>query len=156
MPNKKCDHTSVGIHVWRNGKLLLIERKKFPFGFAPPAGHVDKRSSYEKAAMEELFEEVGLQVASLKKIFEGRKDNPCRRPGGTWHHWKIYNAEVKGEVKRSLNETKQAGWYSKKEIEKLARRTKEYLSGQISENNWQRSPGIEPVWYEWMEKLEII
>jgi len=26
---------------WQNDKLLLIERKKFPFGFAPPAGHVD-------------------------------------------------------------------------------------------------------------------
>jgi len=47
---KNCDHTGVGIHVWRNGKLLLIERKKFPFGFAPPAGHVDGRQSFEVAA----------------------------------------------------------------------------------------------------------
>jgi len=157
MPIKKCDHTSVGIHVWRDGKLLLIERKKFPFGFAPPAGHVDERSSFEIAAREELQEEVGLKVKSLKLIFEDRKDNPCRREEGKWHYWKIYNAEVEeGEIQRSLDETKQAGWFSKEEIERLATRTEQYLAGKISEGDWQKSPGIEPVWYEWMKELKII
>lgn len=153
---KRCDHTSVGIHVWQDDKLLLIERKKFPFGFAPPAGHVDGRSSFEAAAKEELEEEVSLQVKSLKLIFEGRKDNPCRREGGTWHYWKIYNAEVEGEIQRSLEETKQAGWYSKREIEELANRTKQYLSGKIPEDEWQKSPGLEPVWYQWMKELKIV
>lgn len=153
---KKCDHTSVGIHVWRDDKLLLIERKKFPFGFAPPAGHVDDSSSFEVAAERELEEEVGLRVKSLRLIHEGKKDNPCRREGGTWHYWKIYNAEVEGEIQRSLEETKQAGWYSKDKIEELANRTKQYLAGKISEEKWQKSPGLEPVWYQWMKELKII
>ena len=153
---KECDHTSVGIHVWRDDKLLLIERKKFPFGFAPPAGHVDNRPSFEVATKEELEEEVGLRVKNLKLIFEGRKDNPCRREGGTWHYWKIYNAEVEGEIQRSLEETKQAGWYSKEEIGGLANRTEQYLAGKTSEDEWQKSPGLEPVWYEWMKELKII
>ena len=45
----KCDHTSVGILVWKDSKLLLIERKNFQFGFAPPAGHLDG-DFYEEAA----------------------------------------------------------------------------------------------------------
>ena len=153
---KKCDHTSVGILVWRDGKLLLIERKKFPFGFAPPAGHLDGRQSFEVAAKEELQEEVGLRIKDLQLIFEGRKDNPCRRKGGTWHYWKIYNAEVEGEIKRSQEETKQAGWHSKEQIEDLARRTEQYLAGKISEGEWQNFTGIEPVWYEWFKEIGII
>ncbi len=38
---KICDNKVVGIIVLRDNKMLLIERKKFPFGFAPPAGHLD-------------------------------------------------------------------------------------------------------------------
>lgn len=153
---KKCDHTSVGIHVWQDDRLLLIERRKFPFGFAPPAGHVDESPSFEAAAKKELEEKVGLQVKSLKLIHEGRKDNPCRREKGTWHYWKIYNVEAEGETQRSLEETKQAGWYSRKEIESLAKRTEEYLFGEISEDEWRKSPGLEPVWYKWMKELKII
>ena len=49
---KKCDHTSVGMLVWKNKKILLIERKKAPFGFAPPAGHVDKSVFLKKRQKE--------------------------------------------------------------------------------------------------------
>ena len=33
---KECDHTSVGMIIKRGEETLLIERKKPPFGFAPP------------------------------------------------------------------------------------------------------------------------
>ena len=152
---KKCDHTSVGILVWQDSNLLLIERKKFPFGFGPPAGHCDG-DDFETAARRELEEEVGLKATSLRLVTEGRRNNPCRRPEGTWHHWKIYQAEAEGEVQRSLEETEQAGWYSKRQIEDLARRTEQYLAGKISEKEWRKSPGLEPVWYQWMKELGII
>ena len=76
---KVCDHTSVGIMVWRGDKLLLIERAKFPKGFAVPAGHVDGDATYEDSAKRELKEEVGLDAMGLRLIAEGRKENPCRR-----------------------------------------------------------------------------
>ena len=114
--SKVCDHRSVGMMVWREGKLLLIERKKFPLGFAVPAGHVDDDVSFEDAARRELREEVGLVATELELIYEGRQENPCRREGGTWHYWKIYKVEAEGELKRSEEETKQAGWYSLEEI----------------------------------------
>lgn len=59
---KKCDNKSVGMLVWRDGSLLLIERRKPPFGFAPPAGHIDGDDSFEESAKRELKEEVGLEM----------------------------------------------------------------------------------------------
>ena len=153
---KRCDHTSVGMLVWKEDKLLLIERKKPPFGFALPAGHVDGDDSFEVAAKRELEEEVGLKTEDIRLLIEGKKENPCRREDGTWHYWKIYGVEVKGNVKRSQEETKQAGFYSKEKIRELADRTEKYIRGEIKEEEWEKSPGIEPVWYEWLKKLEII
>lgn len=153
---KICDHTSVGMLVWEKGKLLLIERKKFPFGFAPPAGHVDGDTSYEESAARELEEEVGLKSVNLELLIEGRKENHCRREDGNWHYWKIYKAEAGGEIQRSLDETKQVGWLSIDEIKLLSQRTEKYLAGDISEKEWQDNPGIEIVWYEWLKELKII
>jgi len=153
---KICDHTSVGMLVWRNDKLLLIERKKFPFGFAPPAGHVDGDEDFVTSAKRELQEEVGLETVELKLLIEGKKNNACRREDGTWHDWKIYQVEVRGEIKRSEDETKQAGFYNKESLLVLADKTEQYLRGEIKEEDWEKSPGLEPVWYEWLKELKII
>jgi ADP-ribose pyrophosphatase YjhB (NUDIX family) len=153
---KKCDNKSVGMLVWKDGKLLLIERKKPPFGFAPPAGHVDEDAFFEDAAGRELKEEVGLDTKEMKLLKEGRKENPCRREGGSWHYWKIYSIETVGEIKRSEDETKQAGFYSPEDVSLLAKRTQEYLGGGINQDDWEKSPGLEPVWYEWLKELNII
>jgi hypothetical protein len=67
-----------------------------------------------------------------------------------------YEVEALGEVRRSRDETKQADWFSKGKIRALAERTKKYLSGKISEEGWQKSPGLEPVWLEWLTELKII
>ena len=77
MPNI-CDHRSVGILVWHNKRLLLIERKNFPFGFAPPAGHVDENKSFEEAAKRELKEEVGLQIRKMKLLLEKKMNNSIK------------------------------------------------------------------------------
>ena len=152
---KVCDNKSVGILVWQDDKLLLIERKKFPFGFAPPAGHIDEHGSFEQAAQNELKEEVGLNALNVKLIIEGKKENPCRR-GGAWHYWKIYQAQVSGELSPSKEETKQAGWYSKDDLQELAERTKHYLVKEFDEKAWQKSPGLEVVWYDWLKEVNLI
>jgi len=151
-----CNHTSVGMLVFQEDALLLIERKQFPPGFAPPAGHVDDGEEYETAAVRELEEEVGLTKESIELLAEGRKENRCRREGGGWHYWKIYKIEASGELARSESETKQAGFYSAEELQSLAKRTEEYLEGNISQEEWEQSPGIEPVWYEWLKELRLI
>ena len=153
---KTCDHKSVGMIIRNGEKILLIERGRPPYGFAPPAGHVDEKGSFENAAREETMEEVGLKVIDLKQVAAGRKENRCRRDGGTWHYWKIYEVTTSGEISRNLDETKQAGWYSTKQIKSLAEKTKKYLSGNIPEEEWQKSPGLELAWFDWLTQLKII
>ena len=153
---KKCDDRCVGMLVWMGEELLLIERKRGAIGLAPPAGHIDGGESFEEAAGRELKEEVGLDATRIELVIEGRKDNPCRREGGSWHYWKIYEIEAAGEVKRSEDETKQARFFAKVELVQLAERTQKYLAGDIEQSEWEKLPGLEPVWYEWLKELTII
>jgi 8-oxo-dGTP pyrophosphatase MutT (NUDIX family) len=153
---KVCDHTSVGMLIWREDKLLLIERRKGVLGFAPPAGHVDSFGTHENAVRQEVLEEVGLTVTNLELAIEGRKDNACRREDGSWHYWKIYSVEATGELVPSPDETKQAGFYTREQLQMLAERTEAYARGDIDEISWQAAPGIEPVWYEWLKALKVI
>jgi ADP-ribose pyrophosphatase YjhB (NUDIX family) len=139
--------------VWRNGKLLLIERKKPPFGFAPPAGHVDGRKSFEDAAQSELQEEVGLCVKELELVAEGRRENPCRRENGTWHYWKVFHVSAFGEINASKCEVKRFIWCSAEDLRALRRRTEDFLAGKISQAEWEERPGLEPVWSEFLTEL---
>ena len=153
---KICDNTSVGVIVWKDDKLLLIERARFPFGFAIPAGHVDGDDAFEIAAKRELKEEGGLETLGLFLLLESKKYNVCRRPNGSWHYWKIYQAEVSGEINRSLDETKKVGWYTKEDLKRLAIRTEEYIAKNITEDDWTKNPGLEVVMYEHLKELKII
>ena len=153
---KICDHTSVGMLVYQDEKILLIERGRYPFGFAIPAGHVDGDPSYEESARRELREEVGLETKELELIIEGRKENKCRREDGTWHYWKIYKIIPEGEINRNLDETKRAEWYTIDQIKDLGAKTEKYNHQEISEDDWVKSPGLEPVMYEWFKELKII
>ncbi|NTV41631.1 MAG: NUDIX hydrolase [Candidatus Moranbacteria bacterium] len=152
---KICDHKSVGMLVWKDEKLLLVERMKFPLAFAPPAGHCDG-ADFVSTAKKELEEEVGLVAVSLKLVAEGRKENPCRRVEGAWHYWQIFEVEAEGEIKRSETETKQIKWVEKEELRSLAKRTQEYDLGKISADDWEKNPGLEQVWCEWLSELKII
>ncbi|MEK9177637.1 MAG: NUDIX domain-containing protein, partial [Patescibacteria group bacterium] len=112
--------------------------------------------TFEIAAIRELKEEVGLDTKSIELLVEGRKENRCKREDGTWHYWKLYKIIPAGNISRSLDETKRVGWYDKAQIQGLAKRTEEYKSGKINEEEWEKSPGLETVMYEWFKELKVI
>lgn len=62
-------------------EILLIERKKFPFGYALPGGHVDPDERAREAAVREAREEVAVDIdpADLTQI-PGEWDDPDRDP----------------------------------------------------------------------------
>jgi len=158
---KICDHTSVGILIEDDQKrLLLFQRNTRPWGIAPPAGHaLMEHGSWEDAARTEVEEEVGLFVTHLDLLIQGRKPYLCRREflGKGGHEWHIYKASVGNfDLNPSERETKNARWYTRSEIQPLAGRTQRYFDGEISEEEWEAQPGIEPVWYEWLTELGII
>lgn len=76
----KCPHCEGEIQVYRNpvptvdiiieieNKIVLIERKNPPFGWALPGGFVDYGESFETAALREAKEETGLEVTDLRQF----------------------------------------------------------------------------------------
>lgn len=157
---KKCDYTSVGVVVHDSaGRFALLRRAKFPIGIAPAAGHIDDHGSPEQAALAEVREELGLTLHELKKtaIYNRRVENRCRRPGGSYHIWYIYEATTSEIILRpDADETKGARWYDRTELQDLAERTRAYHAGKVGEADWAANPGLEEVWLPFMEELEYV
>lgn len=169
---KICDNKSVGILV-RNGRgeLLFIERKKYNYGFAPVAGHLDG-DQWEAAAAKELAEEVGLAAGSYKILLQKSLQNPCKREGGTHHLWRVYEASgmESFDIKPSEDETKSYLWVDSGRLRALAARLEEFMSENglslgdlpavVGATNmssfWRANPGLEPPWYVLLKELKII
>lgn len=159
---KYCDNKSVGVVVSNeHGQLALLERRRFPSGIAPPAGHIDHHGDPERAAMEEVEEEIGVSVALngliRTQIANRRIDNVCRRIGGDHHDWTVYEAHVKNaQLLPSADETRGASWYEQGQISALATRTRLFQAGLVSPDDWDDKPGIEPVWLDFLTELGYI
>lgn len=157
----RCDRASVGVLVTDEaGRLLMIERGTFPTGIAPVAGHLDDHGDPERAARAEVAEEVGLEVVELTQVTGGWRPNRCRRkvvgkaPAG--HHWSVYRASVTGELAPSPRETRAVRWLEAAEVQELVDRTAAYARGELSEAEFGRAPGIEPVWVWWLHALGMV
>lgn len=127
-------HYSVGAVIKRGGKYLLVDRAKFPPGYAGIAGHVDEGEGPEGALIREVKEEGGYRVKKCKRLFEEELANECRR-GVKTHKWSLYECEVEGDMEWNPEETKSIGWYSPDEMKRLA---------------------LEPVWEYWFRKLKVL
>ena len=104
---------------------------------------------------------AGIEAVDMKLILRATAlPNPCKRDGGTYHGWGIFEAtKWRGEVNAG-SDASEAVWVSLRDILDLIGRTfsinDQYgLSDQqLIENThqlvrtpeWQESPGLEPVW----------
>ena len=59
---------TVDVIVEIDGKILLIERKNPPHGWALPGGFIDYGESAEEAAVREIKEETGIEVSGLTQF----------------------------------------------------------------------------------------
>lgn len=166
-PRKDCNNTSAGEIIWRGDELLMIDRYAYPQAYALPAGHSDGEP-LEETALRETSEEVGIVVVEHKLVFDQTVDNPCRRPGGSYHYWQVYEATKWTGKARAGDDAKAFFWADKERLWRLAQRTR-YFARKYKLNYWDVGPlvraifgdpanpqtdpewveekGLEPVWY---------
>jgi len=111
-------HVSVGAIIKKGNKILLINRRKYPFAHTIPAGHLEHEKP-EEAIKREVKEETGLNIKEFKllKHYKAFYD-PCRH-GVDYHEWYLYEAEYKGGKLSMDSEGKSIKFYKPNEIKKL-------------------------------------
>jgi 8-oxo-dGTP diphosphatase len=75
-----CPPIAADVIAEVDGRIVLIERRNFPPGWAIPGGFVEVGESVETAARRELFEETSLEVDL--RILLGVYSRPDRDPRG--------------------------------------------------------------------------
>lgn len=150
-----CTRRCSGMLVIRDNRLLLIERRRYPYGWAPPAGHVDPGETFEEAARRELQEEVGLSTISLRRVLSVAYDNRCRRPAGDHHYWEVFFMETEGNTTRSEAETSGVKWVDRDELSKLISISFDLLAFHSSDLAWKSAPGLEPVWINLLDRIGL-
>lgn len=169
MTQKVCDQLSVGLFLQRDAKIAGILRENYPQGYALPAGHLDGTSFYE-AAVKEAVEEVGIVIHEQVLIFEGDFQNPCRRAGGVFHSWRVYEPLVWDGTLCAGSDAAEAVWMSISELREKAHMTRaiakqlnvpvEDLSHStpliVNHPWWEKYPGLEPVWYVILNRMGLL
>ena len=94
MPRPQCPPIAADIITEIGDKIVLIERKNFPLGWAIPGGFVDFGETVEQAAMREAREEISL-VVEIRALL-GVYSRPDRDPRGQTITI-VYVAQATGE-----------------------------------------------------------
>jgi len=164
-----CDNKSVGVIIKDRSKFAVIKRKNYPVAYAFVAGHLDGMTP-EEAAKTEAQEESNITVHALKEVLHERFENPCKRTGGSWHEWYVFDAaDWSGNLKAG-SDAKEARWISHDELYTLAERTHSFsekfnipfskistlTEKVVGDSEWQESPGLEPVWVVLLERIGIL
>src|SRR3989338_6905427 len=134
--NGKPLHFSVGAVISKEGKYLLLDRQRKPFGFAGIAGNVRESETPIEAIEREIKEESNLDSVTCKILFDEEVLwNGCSY-GDFVHHWYVFKINVDG-INFKLNPVrgKTMGWYTPEQLKSL---------------------NLEPAWKYWFEKLRII
>ncbi len=100
-------------------QTLLFLRRKFPFLYTIPAGHVEIGMDAEEEMRREIQEETGLTISTAARLWDSeiRLEDPCRR-GANFHRWHVFQVTAHG-VARLSDEGRIIGWYRDDEIRAL-------------------------------------
>ena len=123
----QCPHCNKEVTPYRNptptvdiiievgSKIVLIERKNPPFGWALPGGFVDYGESYETAALREALEETGLRVTDLKQFhtYSDPDRDPRQHTAST-----VYIGKAEG-IPRAGDDAKDAALFSENSLPTL-------------------------------------
>lgn len=127
-----CSGVSVGAIIEQDNKILMIDRVKFPYGWACVAGHIDEGETPQDALVREVQEEVGLDIQSAQLALEEYVPwNECSK-GTQGHRYSVFKCRASGELTSSESEVKNWKWVQRDELASL---------------------NLEPVWGHFFNKL---
>jgi 8-oxo-dGTP diphosphatase len=108
MPRPVCPPIAADVIAEIGDRIVLIERKNFPFGWALPGGFVDVGETVEHAAIREALEETSLDV-ELRALL-GIYSRPDRDPRGQTVT-AVYVARGRG-IPRARDDAKEIGLFA--------------------------------------------
>lgn len=118
-------HKTVGAIIKKdmNGEphYLLFLRRKYPFLYTIPAGHLEDEQNLQSEVAREVQEETSMSVESSKLIWQHplKLYDPCRR-GADYHYWFVFETSCRGEPKLS-DEGKSLDWFTRNQVKSLDR-----------------------------------
>ncbi|MFB6115809.1 MAG: NUDIX hydrolase, partial [Candidatus Nanohalobium sp.] len=67
-------HRSVGALITNQDEVLLLKRRKYPYKYSIPAGHLEEGENPDKAVAREVMEETGIERESkaFHQVFRGK------------------------------------------------------------------------------------
>lgn len=98
-----------------NGKIILIERRNAPYGWALPGGFVDVGESVEDAVRREMMEEINTELKDLEQF--GVYSDPKRDP--RFHTVSVIFTANANTEPFAGDDAKDAKLYSKEQIEAM-------------------------------------
>src|SRR6266849_4457795 len=92
MPRPVCPPLAADVIAEVGDRIVLIERKNFPPGWAIPGGFVELGEPVERAAIREAWEETSLEV-ELRALL-GVYSRPDRDPRGPGRDRRVHRARA--------------------------------------------------------------
>lgn len=133
-------HFSVGAIIEKDNKILIMDRKLPPPGFAAIAGHIEEKETPSQALEREVKEETNLIIKSYKLLFRKtiiQKEDCVQK--SKKHKCYVYKCKTEGNLKPSKKEVKSMEFLTRKQIKKLYKQKK-----------------LEYIWVVIFKKLKII
>lgn len=88
--------STADVMATHKGKIVLVERLKFPYGLALPGGHVEMGERPIRAAMRELREETGLTLLDVR--FFAKHQGRHRDPRYVLSKTRVYVGRADGKM----------------------------------------------------------
>ncbi len=102
------------------GKIVLIERKNPPYGWAIPGGFVDVGETVEDAVRREMKEEIGVELFDLKQFHAYSDPKRDKR----WHTISLIFTATCKMAPIAGDDAKNFALFTKEEITKMGKEQK--------------------------------